>query len=55
MDLSVGEMEFKFCGKHHLLMARSQVKDPMPNGPSCLLICHAVPNKTPFLRARVLS
>ena len=33
MDLSVGEMGFIFCGKHHLLAARTQVSDPGPNDP----------------------
>ena len=27
MDLGVGEMGFIFCGKHHLLVTRTQVSD----------------------------
>ena len=33
MDLSVGEMGFIFCGKHPLLVSRTQVSDPGPNDP----------------------
>ena len=33
MDLSVGEMGFIFCGKHPLLVTRTQVSDPGPMGP----------------------
>ena len=33
MDLGVAEMGFLFCGKHPLLMTRTQVSDPGPMGP----------------------
>ena len=32
MDLGVGEMGFIFCGKHPLLVTRTQVSDPEPMG-----------------------
>ena len=37
MDLGVGEMGFKFCGKHPLLMTRTQVSNPGLMGPLILV------------------
>ena len=37
MDLGVGEMGFIFCGKHRLLVTRTQVGDPGPMGPRVFL------------------
>ena len=37
MDLGVGEMRFIFCGKHPLLVIRTQVSDP---GPMRSLVIH---------------
>ena len=33
MDLGVGEMRYISCGKHPLLVIRSQVSNPGPMGP----------------------
>ena len=44
MDLGVGEMGFIFCGKHRLLVTRTQVGDPGPMGPRVFLRSWAINN-----------
>ena len=45
MDLGVGEMGLTFCGKHPLLMTRTQVSNPGPMGPLVYLIFSLVVNQ----------
>ena len=45
MDLGVGEIGYNFCGKHHLLMTRIQVSDPVYKGPLVFLLILLKKNK----------
>ena len=53
MDLGVGEMGFIFCGKHPLLVTRTQVSDPGPMGPLVPLpLCRKTPEIRGWIRRK---